>query len=482
MSRPPNILVIMSDQHAAGALGAAGHPVVQTPNLDRLCAEGVAFTSAYAAYPMCTPARASFMTGRYATGHGVWELGDPLDSALPTWAHALQIAGYHTALAGRMHFVGPDQWHGFAQRLCPDVGENGMPIFAYADWDAKEQPEGVMLDALAIAGPTGEETRYQAYDRAVCDAAVRALRQAAATPSRPWALTVGLVLPHFPYQVSRPYYDRYRDSGIPLPTTPPDGRTFDDCIPEVYRGIRRWLGLHVDGATAEQVRCARQCYYGMITFMDEQIGRVLDELRQQGLEENTVVVYLSDHGDSLGEHGLWSKMTFYEESARIPLIVRLPGMQYAGERCAAPVSQVDWLPTLLELTGQAPWGEPLTGRSLLPLLQDPSQAWPERAVLSDYACNGVPAPQRMVRRGPWKAVFGGGAPPALYHLHDDPGEWRDRAGEPALQPLCDDLATAAAADGWDSAALRETVLTRQRRLNYIARARAAEEAACSSLR
>lgn len=474
MADRPNFLIFMSDEHAPGCLGAYGHPVVRTPVLDRLCRESVSFSQAYAAYPMCTPARMSFMTGHYTPEHRVWELGDPLDAALPTWAHALRHAGYDTALAGRMHFIGAEQLHGFARRLHPDVPEYAgyPPAYAYGDWDG-DRRQRVMLEPVAAAGPADGDTPYQQYDRVVCDAAIRELHAIASREDRqPWALAVGLIHPHFPFRVSDPWYNCYHDADIPLPATPPEGRAFDGCIPEIFRGIRRWSGLSSDGLSDDRVREARRCYYGMVSFMDAQIGRVLEAFERLGLAGDTYVVYLSDHGESLGEHGLWAKMTFYEDSIRIPWMIRCPDGRGAGSVCPAPVSQVDWLPTVLELAGDAPWLEALPGRSLAPLLADPAETWPDRVVLADYACAGVAAPLRMVRRGRWKACFGDGVPPALFDLQADPHEWDDRAREAGCQPLLDELLAVARADGWDSATLRPAVLTHQRRLRYIADAHA----------
>jgi len=462
----------MSDEHAPDCLGAYGHPVISTPVLDRLSSESVSFANAYCAYPMCTPARMSFMTGHYTPQHGVWELGDPLSPSMPAWTHALRIAGYDTALAGRMHFIGAEQLHGFARRLYPDVPEYATypPAYSYGRWDGDDRRQQMLQPVLA-AGAADEETTYQQYDRAVCDAAVLELRAIASRETeQPWALMIGLIHPHFPFQVSRPYYDLYGDAEIPLPAIPPDSRGFEDCLPEMMHGIRNWAGLSSDGLSDTQVCEARRCYYGMISFMDEQIGRVLDAFAEMGLDEETYVVYLSDHGESLGEHGLWSKTTFYEDSVRVPWMIRCPDRHGAGSACAAPVSHIDWLPTLLELADQEPWFEALPGRSLLPLLDNPAATWPERAVISDYGCVGVSAPVRMVRRDRWKACFGDNVPPVLYDLHADPREWDNRASDADLQPLLRELEAVAREDGWDPAILRVEVLRHQRRLRYIANA------------
>lgn len=469
----PNLLVIMSDQHAPDAIGGLGHPVVRTPSLDRLMSRGVTFTNAYCPYPMCTPSRAGFMTGLRTPQHGVWELGTPLDSGIPTWAHVLRAAGYRTSISGRMHFIGHDKLHGFERRVCPDVGEMLVP-YTYGDWDRPQADDHVMLGAIRNAGPTPEPTGHERYDARVIGAAEAELERLVSDDSRPWALMVGSILPHFAYAVSQPYYDLYDGLDIPLPRRPPGEAAFEELIPAQMGDSRKWLGLTTDGATEEQVRMARRCYYEMISCLDELIGRLLACLDQLGAAEMTWVVYLSDHGDNMGEHGFWSKLNFFEDSVRTPFIVTPPPGSSVGERCAAPVSSLDWMPTVLELAEQGPWPEPLPGRSLLPLIVEPSETWPARTVVSDYACDGTRVPMRMVRHGRWKACFAPGFTPILFDLEDDPHEWHDLGGDFASRDVLADLERMAGADGWDPEELRSEILTHKRRLAFIRRAETVE--------
>ncbi len=469
MTEKTNFLVIMSDQHSPEAIGALRHPVVKTPALDALAASGVSFTSAYCAYPMCTPARASFMTGLLTPQHGVWDLGSPLSSGLPTWAHALRAAGYRTTISGRMHFIGPDQMHGFERRVCPGVTAEKTP-FTEGEWEQPLSREHKMLQPIADAGPTDERTRAEIYDDGVLEASLQELRRFAGSPSdHPWTLMVGFILPHFPFAISRGHYDLYEGLDIPMPRTPPDGGSFEEHVPEQMAGNRRRLGLTSDGAADEDVRMARRCYYAMVTRVDEMVGRLTSELQRLGLARNTWVVYLSDHGESLGEHGFWSKGTFWEESVRVPLIVARPGERNAGAHCAAPVSQVDWLPTVLDVIGQE-WCEPMPGRSLVPLLDDPGQTWADRAVLSDYACQGTRALMRMVRKGNYKACFAPGFPPTLFDLEADPHEWNDLCHSRDHRTVLAELEQDAGADGWDPVRLKPEIKTLKRRLNRIAAA------------
>ena len=459
----------MSDQHSPNTLEGLGHPAVKTPSLDYFMSKGITFTNAYSAYPMCTPARASFMTGKLTPQHGVWELGTPLRSDEPTWAHILRLAGYSTSISGRMHFIGHDKMHGFETRVFPEISDNLTP-FTYGDWDKPQDDNHVMLNAVIKAGPTKNESQAEIYDKEVLDAALGELDRLAMDNKQQWALMVGFFLPHFPYEISREYYDLYNGVDIPLPRTPPNNRSYEDLVPQQLWDNRKWLGLTSDGVSEDQVRNARRCYYGMITCMDKMIGKLISHLEDLGISDNTWIIYLSDHGDNMGEHGFWSKMNFYEDSVRIPFIIVPPNCKNAGKRCYAPVSQIDWMTTVIELTNQQPWFESLPGRSLLPLLEDPSQSWEDRTIISDYACDGTRVPMRMVRRGHWKASFALNFPPTLFELERDPYEWNDLGGNPSFQNIIQELDMIARSDGWNPESLRKEIFIHKRRLKYISMA------------
>ena len=325
-----------------------------------------------------------------------------------------------------------------------------------------------MLGAIANAGPTEEPTKGERFDASVTDAALEELSYLTSDDSnRPWAPMVGLYLPHFQYAISRHYYDMYDGVDIPLPRIPPHGQTYEELVPAQLEDNRKWLGLTTDGASEDDVRTARRCYYSMIASMDEQIGRLMSQLHQVGAADNTWVIYLSDHGDNMGEHGFWSKLNFYEDSVRVPLVVVPPACANAGAHCHAPVSLIDWMNTLLDFTGQQSGFEELPGRSLLPLIENPSRQWPDRSVISDYACDGTRVPMRMVRRGRWKASFALGHPPLLFDLDEDPHEWNDLSGEDGAQDILDELHVIACSNGWNAESLTEEILWHKRRLKYI---------------
>jgi choline-sulfatase len=369
-----------------------------------------------------------------------------------------------------MHFIGHDKMHGFKRRVHPDIAEMLTP-FAYGDWDKAQADDHVMIEDIKNAGTTEEPTKVERFDRAVVDAALEELSCLASHQNnQPWALMVGLMLPHFPYAVSRKYYDMYDGVDIPMPRTPPNEQTYEEIVPAQLEDNRKWLGITTDGASESHVRNARRCYYGMISYMDELIGKLVSHLEELGVADNTWVIYLSDHGDNMGEHGFWSKLNFYEDSVRIPFIVTPPKCKNAGTRCNAPISNIDWMATVLELAGQQSFFEPLPGRSLIPLIEDPTQQWAERGIISDYACDGTRVPMRMVRHGRWKACFSLGFPPTLFDLKDDPYEWNDLGGKSSAKDILEELYAIACSDGWKPEFLRKEILLHKRRLKYISKA------------
>ena len=424
--RRSNILLIMSDQHAPGIMGCAGDPLIRTPNLDRLAEEGMRFSNAYCPSPLCVPSRMSFMTGRTPSRNRVWTNEGILSSGISTWAHALGIAGYHTALIGRMHFLGPDQRHGFMERRVgerqarfPGTPELGGPRYTRFPNAAAGQRRQSF--EYAGRGPSF----YQHYDTDVTDAAC-AFLQERKTIDKPFAAVAGFLLPHCPYIGPKDLFNYYYGR---VETSPETG-----CEPECIRALYGWR--HIDPpATEHQLRVARAAYYAMIEFMDRNVGRILDSLERSGQADDTLVIYCSDHGDMLGEHGLWSKKCFYEQSAGIPLVARLPGVTAPGSTCDSLCSLVDMAPTFVELTA-AP-AMHTDGESLLPLMQGGERR--DRVVTSEVAdMNGGSFEWlgKMVRQGDWKlwqhhrteddADF----PPVLFNLADDPGERRNLADDP----------------------------------------------------
>lgn len=452
----PNFLIIMSDEHDPRISSPYGHPFVETPALQRLADGGAVFDAGYCNSPLCVPSRASFMTGKHLSRIGVWDNGVPLASDEPTWAHRLNARGYETALAGKMHFVGCDQRHGFARRLVEDIhgkGNMGAP-----DWSAGVRLGGPqMRQRVEEAGPGN--TREQEYDDAVAESSITFLREPA-RHDRPWALCTSFITPHFPLIVRQPYFARYYPAHADLPVIPPG--EFARHHPQSARLRQHFATLdHPDAHIAR----ARAAYYGLVTFCDERIGMVLDALETSGLAENTVVAYVADHGEMLGAHGMWWKCSFYEGSARIPFIFSWPRHIVPGSRFARATSLLDLVRTMLALAGDdAP---DLDGTNLTPLLTG-DEPDGDGLAIAEYEGHGTITPARMVRRGRYKLNYYFREPAELYDLETDPEECENLASHPSHAAVREEL-TAIALDGWDPEAITHRVMESQRKRQIIRR-------------
>jgi choline-sulfatase len=365
MNSTPNVLVIMYDQLTPAALGCYGSRVTQSPHIDRLAAKGVMFDAAYTNSPLCTPARYCMMTGQLPSSTRGYDNAAYLASTIPTFAHYARATGYRTVLSGKMHFVGPDQLHGFEERRTTDI----YPAdFGWTpDWRRPDQRIDWWyhnMESVVGAG-VAEVTNQLLFDDEVGFHAVRALHDAArADDRRPFLHVASFTHPHDPYVTRQEYWDRYEGVDIPLPEVSAADVVTD---PHTLR-LRTACDMERTPINDADVRRARRAYLGNVSYVDDWTGRLLQTLESLGLADDTVVILLADHGDMLGERGLWYKMNFFEGSARIPLIVHAPA-RFRARRVATPVSLVDVLPTLIELSGGAVTDavEPLAGQSLLPL-------------------------------------------------------------------------------------------------------------------
>ena len=415
MSRKLNVLLLMADQMAAAYLPSYGHPVVKAPALQRLADGGVQFTSMYSNSPLCAPARFAMMSGQINSRIGAYDNASEFAASIPTFAHYLRTAGYQTCLAGKMHFVGPDQLHGFEERLTTDI----YPAdFGWTpNWD---DPDGRFdwwfhnMDSVIHAG-VAETTNQLDYDDEVGFRTVRKLRDLArSSDDRPWMLTASFTHPHDPYAMRRAYWDRYDHDDIDLPRVAP--LPAEQLDPHSRR-LRNLSAMDRTEVTEAHVRNARHAYYAAIAYVDEWVGTIVDTLQACRMAHDTVVIFTADHGDMLGERGLWYKMNFFEGACRIPLIVAGPGMTPAT--ATENVSLLDVLPTLLDIAGvERP--ELADGASLLPILNGDHD--PERAVYGEYLGEGAIAPILMIRRSSLKYVFCEADPPQLYDLATDPDE------------------------------------------------------------
>jgi choline-sulfatase len=455
--RRPNILLVMFDQLAPQSLPSYGHPVVKAPHLERLSAEGVLFENAYCNSPLCAPSRFSMMAGQLASRISAWDNAAEFPATIPTFAHYLRLAGYRTCLSGKMHFVGPDQLHGFEERVTTDMYPSD---FGWTpEWDHPEKTQWWFHNMLSVAeaGPYDRSLEMD-FDEEVAFHATRWIQDVArGSDRRPWLLAVSFMHPHDPFLAPREYWDKYDPAHIDLPTVP--------FIPVEKRDplSRRMFELYDRGEypiSAKHVRAARHAYYAMITYADALMGQVLAALNTTGQAEDTIIVVTADHGEMLGERGLWYKMTFFERAVRVPLIIHAP-MRFGQCRVKQNVSLVDLLPTLLELSGTTQeMAVPVDGRSLLPLATSRGGGWPD-TVYAEYMAEGTTEPVFMIRRGRHKYICCAGDPSQLFDLEKDPLEVDNLAGKGEYRSLVAEFAEEAAGK-WDGNALRASILNSQR--------------------
>lgn len=420
----------MADQLAASWLPVYGHPVVSAPHLENLARGAAVFDSAYCAYPLCAPSRAAMLTGRLASRIGVYDNAAELPATTPTVVHALRAAGYHTALAGKMHFVGPDQLHGFEERLTTDIYP--ADVDWTPDWSRpldQPLPWYHTMESVLRPGVTAASMQTD-YDQEVSFVAARKLYEIARhRPDQPFLLFVSFTSPHDPWEIPERFWARYRRDEIPDPVV--GSLPLEQADPHSRR-LRAMCRVDEARLSAADIRRARHAYFAAVSYVDERVGEVLGALAGSGLQERTTVLFCADHGEMLGERGLWYKMSFLEQSARVPLIVRDFSGRVAARRATEPVSLLDMAPTLLDLAGldaDAIAG-PGDGESLL----SPRA----RPVISEYHGEGVQAPSAMVRSGDEKLIVSLEDPELRYHLAADPLELHNLGeGAPLLHEALD---------------------------------------------
>ncbi len=432
----PNFLIIMSDQHAQRVTGCYGDPVVKTPNIDRLSENGVTFDNAYCQFPLCVPSRSSFLTGLPPDKLNVWTNQHILSSAIPTFAHGLGRAGYDVDLAGRMHFVGADQRHGFHDRIIGEV--NGEDL-----GELLMDTCGISVEGLKKSGPGS--SAYIKYDEAVCKRAVEYIDQKGkGVDSDPFCLMVGLVLPHCPFVCPPKYFhDYYNNADFPsLPVT-----SNDLLHPENRRWMEQTSGEHVD---ENDIRRTRAAYYGLVSYFDSLIGTILDATEKNGLLENTVIIYVSDHGEMAGQHGLWWKWVLYEDSIKVPMIIHCPG-KYKPQRIPQNVGLINIANTLLDMAGAQPLPH-TSSASMVPLLEGDSGNW-TNVVFSDSCGGHFSGIRRTVRKDQWKFTYYHGHEDELFNLDKDPDEQNNLVAHGNHKELEDELRTLVL-DGWDPVAIQ----------------------------
>jgi choline-sulfatase len=459
-AKKPDILLIVSDQHNASFAGCYGHPIVKTPHIDRLAAEGVLFERAYCPYPVCGPSRHSYLSGRYPHAIECWDNYAPLASDVPTFAHALGIAGYEVVLDGRAHFRGPDQRHGFEDRLVGDINSSYWGGSFTKNWVRVGEKTHLIdgnvgrLSVTHFTGPGGSQ--FQEFDRDVLEAALGFIRQRGQQPHRrPFCLLVGFMSPHHYMTCPQELFELY-DGRVDAPPLP------DDHPNSMHPYNQRLLtSMKWESVPDQYVKRARAAYCGLVTKTDWMVGELLGALEQHGLNDNTLIVYFADHGEMAGEHGLWWKHTFYEGASRVPFIVSFPGRFPAGRRVDDLVSLVDLLPSLCDWTG-APRPPKVAGLSVDGLMRG-ELSHGNRAVFSELY---VGRAMRMVRKGPWKYNFYHCESPELFNLEDDPNEFRNLAADQAYRAVREEL-EALLLQQWDPKEIQVKLRAHHLRRQYL---------------
>jgi choline-sulfatase len=462
----PNILLLMADQMAPGALPFyGGSTAAMTPVMSRLASEGVTFASAYCGSPLCGPSRFSLLSGQLPSRIGAYDNACEFRADTPTLAHYLRRGGYRTICAGKMHFVGPDQLHGFEERLTTDI----YPAdFSWTpDWTRPgERPTWYhSMTSVTTSGPCVRTNQIDFDDEVVFTARRKLFDLARASDSRPFFLMASLTHPHDPFVIPQRYWDLYEGKPIPAPRV----RIPRERLDPHSRRLCHIIGADLEQVTDAQILSARRAYYGAISYVDEQFGLILETLRETGLDRNTTIVLCGDHGEMLGERGLWYKMTFFEGGARVPLVIHAP-RTLTPRMVSQGVSNLDLLPTLLDLAGLEPGdAAPLDGRSLLALARGENTT--ESPVYAEYMGEGAVAPIIMIRRGSLKFIHAPGDPDQLYDLSGDPDELVNLAADPAWR-VTRDAFLAEVRRGWDTERITREVLASQRRRRLVAAANA----------
>ena len=421
-----NILFICSDQHSVFQTGCYGNEIVKTPNIDTLASEGTKFQNAYSNNPICVPARAVMATGRYSYEIGAYDNASPYTGQVPSFGHGLLSSGYEVTTIGKLHYRSPKDDVGFPDQRIPLHVRDGV-----GDLLGIVREPGANKPGLGnfVKSASFGDSDYIKYDAKITEEALHYL-DSRRDGDRPWFLYVGYTLPHFPFISPKETWDWYDEDKLPLPKGFKDGERPEEATIKI---LRQYQGLDHEIPESD-LRHMIHAYYGMCSYMDQQVGKVLEKLKETGMGEDTVVIYTTDHGEMLGTKGAIGKNCMYEPSARIPMIIKGPGIP-AGKTCRTPVSLIDICPTVLDIAGKESSG--LQGRSLIQMAEADDDM--ERTVFSEFHSNGSHSSSFMIRKGKYKYIYPVGHPAVLFDLDEDPDETRDISGEESLSSVVEGL-------------------------------------------
>jgi choline-sulfatase len=431
MPKPNNLIVIMSDEHNPKVMGCAGHPVISTPNLDALAARGTRFTSAYTTSPVCVPARAAFAIGKYIHQIGFWDNADAYDGSIPTWHHHIRNRGHKVVSVGKLHFHTAEEDHGFTEEIIPMHILHGKgDLMGLVRDDLPKR--GGAKKMIGMAGPG--ESSYTLYDRDIAARAQVWLRENADKhQDKPWVLFVSFVAPHFPLTAPPEHYYRYFNQKLPMPKLYAREHRPNHPYIEDYRNSF----CYDDYFESEQdVHKALSGYFGLVSFFDEHLGKIMKTLQDMGLEGSTDIIYTSDHGDNLGSRGLWGKSTMYDEIAGVPLICAGPSFP-KGKVINTPVSHVDVCPTVMDIVGES-FDEVQDDHPGVSLIDLSEGATPERTVISEYHGMGSTSAAYMIRVGKYKYIHYSKYAPQLFDLEADPDEINDLANDSSMSAVLEE--------------------------------------------
>ena len=418
----------MSDEHQARALGCAGHPFVQTPNLDKLAAQGTRFTNAYTPCPICVPARASFATGLYPHQTRLWDNAMPYTGAIRGWGHALQEKGVPVESIGKLHYRAEEDPAGFDVEHIPMMVVDGVGMV----WASiRKEDERIIGPKRMLGDYIGPgESKYTEYDQSVVNC-TKDWIYSHANNDQPWCLFIGFVAPHFPLVVPQAYFDLYPPEIIPpVKLHPRDGYVRHPWV-EKQNALMDSESMFTN---EDERMAARSAYFGLCTWMDHNIGQILQTLEAAGLTDNTTIIYTSDHGDNVGTRGLWGKSNMYEESAAVPLIMTGPEVPVGV--CDTPVSLLDISATIAQHF-QTDLTVATGVQDLSTIIAQPTQ--PERLIFSEYHAAGAVSGAFMLRKGQWKLIHYVGFPDELFDLVNDPEELENRASDPTCATILQEL-------------------------------------------
>ena len=456
----PNFLFIMADQLAAPALSIYGDKIAKTPAMDKLAKDGVVFENAYCNLPMCGPSRASLHAGRLPFSIAMYDNASEFMASIPTFAHYLRDLGYQTELAGKMHFVGADQLHGYHKRHTTEIYPAN---FAWTvDWSkGREYRPTNLTMAPVIESGSCVRTLQMDYDDEVTYHGVQAIYDLARRQTNdPWMLTVSFTHPHSPFVISNEFWDLYNHNEIPLPIVPPMGL---DEMDHLSRNLHYCQARDQFTITDDHRRNAKHAYYGMISYIDSKIAALKTALERSGMADDTIIIFTADHGEMMGERGMWYKQHFFEWASNVPLVFYAP-KRWPASRVTKNCSLVDIMPTLLDLAIEGNFTNyvgPIDGKSLAPVLHGDSSHMSD-IVISEFAADGSTGPSRMVKRGSMKYMDLEGSDTLLFDLDQDPHELNNLIDDPAhadsateLQAICE--------GGWNRQEMHATIAADQRR-------------------